>query len=393
MLALQIIFWISVLSLFHTYVVYPLLVKILAAGKGENDVVFRRTDSLPAVTVIIPAHNEAGVIREKLLGIVSSEYPQHLVEVLVGSDASTDDTHNIVRELSEEFTNIRLIEFTRRGKPSILNELVAVARHDLIVLTDANVMLDSAALYELVKHFRNPQIALVESNMKHLSARREGIGLQESKYLKGDAEVKRAEGILWGTLMGPAGGCYALRRQYFVPVPPNFLVDDFYINMKVLAQGGKAIYEAKAVVYEDVSNMFSEEFRRKVRIATGDFQNLSEFLPQLFRLDALSFSFLSHKVLRWLGPLFLLGAYVSALIIYVADLGGTNSMYFVGFLGLNVLFLLPALDWLMKKVGLHVFPIRLLAYFCSVNLALLIGMYRFMRGVKSGTWKPTERNQ
>ncbi len=396
MLALQIIFWTSILALFHTYVVYPLLVRMLATGKTDNDLVYKRTDALPGLTIVIPAHNEESVIREKLIGILASDYPQHLIEVLVGSDASTDNTNNIVRALCEEHSNVRLIEFTRRGKPSILNELVVVARHELIILTDANVMLDVPTLFELVKHFCNPAIALVESNMIHRSARSDGIGPQESAYLRGDAEVKRAEGILWGTLMGPAGGCYAVRRGYYVPVPSNFLVDDFYINMKVLAQRGKAIYEERAVVYEDVSNIFSEAFNRKVRIATGDFQNLAAFLPQLLRVNALSFSFLSHKVLRWIGPLLLLGAYFSSLILLFADSNsvyGARSIYFVGFLGLNTLFLFPALDWLMKKAGLHVFTFRLLSYFCSVNLALLVGMYRFIVGVKSGIWKPTERNQ
>jgi len=395
-MAFQIIFWTTVLALVHTYIAYPLLLRLLAADKGDNDTVHSRNDALPGVTIIVPVHNEQSVIREKLSGVLHSEYPTHLIEVLVGSDASTDDTNAIVQSIAQDNAGVRLIEFTRRGKPAILNALVPLAKHDIIILTDANVMLDAPTVFELVKHFKNPDIALVESNMQHRDARRDGIGLQESAYLRGDAEVKRAEGVLWGTLMGPSGGCYALRRSHYVPVPTNFLVDDFYINMKVLAQGGTAIYEGKAVVHEDVSNILREEFRRKVRIATGDFQNLATFAPLLLRPGALAFSFLSHKVLRWIGPLLLIAAFVSSLAIVLHQHGtmcGANAVYLIGFLGLCMLFLMPVLDLLMRKANVHVFAIRLLSYFCSVNLALLIGMFRFMRGVKSGTWKPTERNQ
>lgn len=407
MVFLYAIFWTSVLALVHTYIVYPVLVRVMASRKRDNVNVYAIDDAdLPGVTVIIPAHNEASVIREKLRSVLASSYPMHLVEIFVGSDASTDETNQYVQEIADSHPNVHLVDFSRRGKPAMVNELVGKAAHDLLLLTDANVMLEQNTLFDLIKHFKNESVSLVESNMKHSAARQDGIGFQESAYLNVDAKVKHAEGVLWGTLMGPSGGCFALRRSYYVPVPPNYLVDDFYICMKVLEQKGRAIYEDNAKVYEDVSNVLREEFRRKVRIATGDFQNLRAFSPLLLRFNALAFSFFSHKVLRWIGPLLLISAFISVLAIVLSRIndvpaalsyGDTTAagtlLYIVSLAGMILLFLMPFIDWVAKRFAMHIFVIRMLSYFCATNVALLAGMYRFLRGVNTGTWMPTQRNQ
>ena len=215
MIVLHIIFWTAALALFHTYVLYPVLVRLLAAKKCDNDIVYSRGEADFGVTVIVPAHNEESVIREKLLSVVSSDYLADKIEILVGSDASTDSTNRIVREIVAEYKNVRLVEFARSGKPSILNALVELSSNDIIIFTDANVMFTKSTVFELIKHYKNSTIDLVDSNMQYNDARPEGIGMQESSYLNSDAQVKRAEGLLWGTMMGPFGGCYSIRRSKY----------------------------------------------------------------------------------------------------------------------------------------------------------------------------------
>ncbi|MDZ4744501.1 MAG: glycosyltransferase [bacterium] len=396
MIVLHIIFWTAALALFHTYVLYPVLVRLLAAKKCDNDIVYSRGEADFGVTVIVPAHNEESVIREKLLSVVSSDYLADKIEILVGSDASTDSTNRIVREIVAEYKNVRLVEFARSGKPSILNALVELSSNDIIIFTDANVMFTKSTVFELIKHYKNSTIDLVDSNMQYNDARPEGIGMQESSYLNSDAQVKRAEGLLWGTMMGPFGGCYSIRRSKYTPVPTHFLNDDLFIGVSVLANGGTAIREEAAIVYEDVANIFQEEYRRKVRISTGDFQILYAFLPLLFKPNALAFTFLSHKVLRWIGPMLLIAAFFTSLaILLVAPslVDVATIVYLVGFFGLTLLFMFPVIDWLLRKAGVQVYGVRLLSYFCSVNVALLVGFVRFLRGVKHGSWRPTLRNQ
>jgi cellulose synthase/poly-beta-1,6-N-acetylglucosamine synthase-like glycosyltransferase len=190
-------------------------------------------------------------------------------------------------------------------------------------------------------------------------------------------------------MMGPFGGCFALRKELFKPVPSNFLVDDFYICMKVIEQKYKAINNLNAIVYEDVSNNLSDEFKRKIRIATGDFQNMKEFASFLWPpYKGLAISFLSHKILRWITPLFIITAFVSNLFLF-------SELQFYAYTLLFFCFLcfLPFIDYLLKKIQIHIIFLRFITHFLSMNIALMIGMFKFLKGVKSNVWKPTKRNQ
>ncbi|HPX76730.1 MAG TPA: hypothetical protein PLW77_09115, partial [Bacteroidales bacterium] len=133
----------------------------------------------------------------------------------------------------------------------------------------------------------------------------------------------------------------------------------------------------------------SDEFRRKVRIATGNFQNLKEFKHFLWPpWTGLAFSFLSHKVLRWITPIFLILAW--GINFYLAFL---SNFYLVLFCLYNFVLLLPLVDYLLKKINIHNVFLRFITHFLSMNVALLTGMFRAMKGVKSNVWKPTKRNQ
>jgi len=396
---LQIIFWICFVALAHTYVIYPLLLKLLALLKSPMPPFKGGENSQQSVSILIAAYNEEKVIKEKLESIFNSDYPKEQIEVLVGSDCSTDKTNEIVRS----FPGTQLIEFKERsGKIKIINHLKSIANHEILILTDANVMFDKDTIHELVKHFNNPEIALVDSNMMNINQQGKGISKAESTYIRGEVGIKNNEGKVFGMMMGPFGGCYAVRKSFYENVPENFLVDDFYVNMKVLEKGGKAISEINAKVYEEVPTDWKIEFKRKIRIATGSFQNLWEFYPLLFRFNALSFCFLSHKVLRWKGPFLMIGIYITNYLIIMAYASAILSFqnistqmasdFFIPFFYLqNSILLLFMLDILLKAIGINFFLTRLVTHFLSTNLALFIGFFKFLFGVKSSVWQPTKR--
>ncbi len=407
---LIIVFWVSTAAILHSYLFYPLMTRLLASGRRYKHFTYNKEDDLPAVSVLVPAYNEETVIGEKLQSVFSNAYPQHKVEVLVGSDASTDRTDGIVKQLQLSNKNLSLMSLGgRTGKSGVVNVLAAKARGEILVITDANVMPDANCLFEMVKHFRAGEIGLVDTHMQHRGMRREGISTAEKTYIESEVHVKQAESLLWGSMMGPFGGCFAVRKNLFSPIPPNFLVDDFYLNMNVLEQKSKAINELNAVVYEDISHDLKEEFRRKVRIATGNFQNLFHFFPLLFRFNGMSFAFFSHKVLRWLGPLFMIAAFISCYFIALtytvgiffisvfSEPSGSEALvayfYCYFFLLMCALLLLPLLDLLLKLLKINIAFLRLFTHFFSMNLALLIGLFRFIGGVHSGIWDPTRRNQ
>ncbi len=387
-LVYQYILWVSLGAVLFSYAIYPLLLRLLAVGKSNNTVIFD-SSSLPFISILIAAHNEEKVIEEKLRSIFEGSYPIKKIEVLIGSDNSTDKTEEIINDLSRKYQNLKLIAFKNRtGKVRIINNLAETATHPIIIITDANVIFDKDTLFHLIKHFKNDAIALVDTNMLHKGLKKEGISYEESFYIRGEVASKYNEGLLWGTMMGPFGGCYAFRKEYFTPVPENFLVDDFYINMKVLEKGGKAINEVKAIVYEDISNNIMEEFRRKIRIATGSFQNLFAFKHLLFRFNAISFCFFSHKVLRWLCPIFFLLIYICSLLLINYNTFYHSLFYIETFFGALV-----PMDYLLQKTGIHIRLLRLLRHFFFMNTAIFIGMFKAIGGVKTSIWEPTQRNQ
>jgi cellulose synthase/poly-beta-1,6-N-acetylglucosamine synthase-like glycosyltransferase len=274
------------------------------------------------------------------------------------------------------------------GKPEITNLLTEEAKGEIFIITDANVFLQESTLFEIVRHFKNPDIGLVDTKMFHRGEAVHGISYQENTYMNWEYNIKEMESKAWGTMMGPFGGCFAIRRKLFAPIPENYLVDDFYLNMLVLSRKYKAILSSQAVVTEDVSIDLREELRRKIRIAAGNFQNLSRFLYLLWPpYSPESFCFLSHKVLRWLGPFFIIMAFITN--IFLAD----KPLYGYLLIIQIIIFLIPLADFLMKKLRFNIVALRFITHFLSMNLALLIGFTRYISGINSNIWQPTRRNQ
>ncbi len=386
---------VCMLCLMHTYLFFPLLLRALSLNKKNNLNVYSHNE-LPHVTIVMAAYNEEKVIAQKLQSILDGNYPKEKLQLIVGSDNSTDKTDDIVKSYASTFSFIQLMRFnSRTGKIGIVNKIIEQVTDEFVIITDANVLFDTHTIYELVKHFKNREVGLVDSNMINVGLRKAGISHQEKTYIQTEVGTKEAESKIWGCMMGPFGGCYALRRKLFTPVPSNFLVDDFYINMKVLEQNYKCINETNALVFEDVSNNLNEEYRRKVRIATGNFQNLFAFKHLLLKGKGVGFCFLSHKVLRWLGPVFLIVLFccLGVLTFLNTQNNLTTGLYTILFAGMVASLLLIIADRLLNALGIHFLLLRFNTHFFYMNAAMLAGMLRYFGGVQSSIWEPTQRNQ
>lgn len=320
---LVVVFWFSVGLMFHSYILFPLLLELFSFGKKDNEIVYSIGDpQLPEVYVIFSVYNEEKVIRQKLESIFNTSYPLEKLSILIGSDNSTDKTNSIVAEFIAKYPALTFISFQERsGKSSVLNKLISSLngkidkQNDVFIFTDANVIFTPETIFELVKHFRNENISQVGANILNHENTRNGISLQEKFYISRENAIKYLEGVNWGSMMGAFGACYALRADCWAEIPKNYLMEDFYLSMNVLARNRKAILELKAICYEDVSEEMTEEFKRKSRIQAGNFQNLQVYRQLLFRVDAVSFCFLSHKVIRWFGPLLICFTYVSNIFL------------------------------------------------------------------------------
>jgi cellulose synthase/poly-beta-1,6-N-acetylglucosamine synthase-like glycosyltransferase len=336
------------------------------------------------VGVIVAAYNEENVIKKKIQSILDSDYPAEKISIYIGSDASTDETNELVASFQKTHPNVNLKIFQgRSGKAFIINDLAMDCSDDIFILTDANVFFSKTTISNLVRHFSNPKTKQVCANIIKTSDKNIQIQGLEKKYLWLENTIKLKESNTWGFVIGAEGGCYAIRRENYSPVPKNFFMDDFYITMSVIKNKGEVLFDDQAIVYEDLPSESSEEFKRKIRISIGNYQNLFEFKSLLWPVwSPISFAFISHKILRWLTPFFLILIFiVSLLLVFYQD-------YFIYFSAAQAtLFLTPLFIPVLKKVK----PILFIAHFYNMNLALLIGYFSYLKGVKSSVWQPTPR--
>lgn len=360
---------------------------------------FFEEDELPRVSVLMSLYNEESVIAEKLESLTGVDYPEDKICFFIGSDCSGDQTNDIVQNFAKGHSNIRFFPFKeRRGKASVVNDLVDSAyniwkkdKDHIIIITDASVMLRKEVIINLVRHFKNPEIDLVDAHMVHFGMSKESISETENQYISSEVQLKYREGLLWKAMIGPFGGCYAVRSTHFSKIPANRLVDDFYIAMKVFEKGGGAINDLEAVCEEAVSHDLWVEYKRKARIAAGSFQNMLSFVKLWWPpFKPLQFAFFSHKILRWLGPFFLLFQLISS--GYLGYSG--NQLYeLLFYCQLAVLVGIPVVDFIFKKLNINVLYFRHIAYFVFMNIALFQGFFKYAKGIKSGTWSPTKRQQ
>jgi cellulose synthase/poly-beta-1,6-N-acetylglucosamine synthase-like glycosyltransferase len=273
----------------------------------------------------------------------------------------------------------------------VVNHLAQLAKQQLsensiFVLTDANVILEKDCVFEMVKHFKNNNIGLVGANI--LNTKNDNmVGELESMYISRENKMKLAEGLFHGALMGAFGACYAIRSACYKIVPDNFLMEDFFITMQVHNQQLECIFETKAIAYEDVPGNMWEEFKRKSRIATGNFQNLFFFKHWLLKpFTAVGFTFISHKVLRWATPFLAITG-----LILVGVLAIYSDFYEYIFLYKFIFWALFLIDALLVAINIHIKPLRLLTYFYFMNVAIIVGFFKYLKGIRSAAWQSTKR--
>jgi len=383
---LLILFLASVFLILQTYLFYPLWMLLFTSKAEIENEIYTANDELPTIGILIAAYNEEKIIGEKINSVFKTDYPLVKINVYVGSDASTDRTDQIISELSKKYPNLRLIKFGgRSGKANIINALAEQANEEIFILTDANVIFKEDTIFNLVKHFKDKKYAQVCANIIKVSGSDHGIAKQEKSYIVFENKIKHAEYKRWNVVMGAEGGCYAIRKEFYAPVPKNFFMDDFYITMNVIERNKKIVFDKEAICYEDVPTQAHEEFKRKVRISIGNFQNLFRYKKLLFPFwKGSAFAFLSHKVLRWFTPFFLIICLLSS-----AALAWHCPLFLILLLIQTGLMLFPLIDLMLPFKN----PLlKFISHFYLMNLALLKGFFMFAKGVETSIWQPTKRN-
>lgn len=282
------VFWGSVGVLAYAYAGFPLVVAARALVRNRP---VTSGGWLPTVTVVIPAHNEVGIIEEKLENTLSVGYPPERLEVIVASDGSDDGTNDVVRAWP---AGVRLLQLPRVGKNAAINAAAAAARGDILVFTDADAKMTEQALHYLVAPFADREVGGVAGERRHRDVSHPRGLLATSKralrkLLSRSGSVTSAEGQI-----------YAVRRDLFQQAPRN-VPDDFWISTRVVALHSRLVYEPRAATYPFTGvSRVSDPFERKVRMIGPSFRAfwLARDLLNPGAYGFYALQLFSHKLLR-----------------------------------------------------------------------------------------------
>lgn len=373
------VFWVSAGLLLYVYFGYPILLTLLARVPKETSRAFDLP--APSVTLLVSAFNERQVIAAKLENALALEYPSDRLEIMVISDGSDDGTDEIVSQFSSR--GVRLVRQERQGKTAGLNLGISQARGEILVFSDANAMYQPDAVRRLVRHFSSPKVGYVVGNARYYEKGTESSSAQsEGLYWKLETFLKKKESI-FASVVGGDGAIYAIRRELYSPLLPTD-INDFLNPLQIVSRGYKGVFEPAAVCHEEAAESFGQEYRRKVRIISRSLNALRR-VPQV--LNPLHdtrhwFLLVSHKVLRWFAPFFMLLCFGASLALWKFPLYWFAAILQVAF------YLLALLGWKWRPANKFGKVLSLAFYFCLVNLASLVGCVKCFRGDLSGKWAP-----
>jgi cellulose synthase/poly-beta-1,6-N-acetylglucosamine synthase-like glycosyltransferase len=385
--ALAAVLWTSLALVAYAYVGYPLLLHLLASCWGRRvSPPPLRDEQLPTVSLLIAALNEEKWIADRVLNALHQDYPAERLRVVIASDGSTDRTCQIVKGLAGRYPGrVHLREFDqRRGKAAVLNHVLPELKSEIVVLSDANTFFDQGAVRNLARWFRDRSVVAVCGKL-HLVDAATGCNV-DSLYWRYENFLKEREARL-GALLGANGAVYAIRRGDYARIPSDTIIDDFVIPLQMkLQRRGRIVYDSAAVATEETPPKVADEFRRRARIGAGGFQSLVRLWPlALPSAGWTSFTFVSHKLLRWIAPLFLLLALAANLLLLQLPEYRLLFILQAGFYGLAALGAwLPGNNTVIRGV-------RLATLFTSMNAALAVGFWRWLAGMQRGTWQRTAR--
>lgn len=386
-LGIEMLFWVSISLIVYTYFLYPAILFVIYCvaqlksdwryliGGGDRRVASLPEDAVPRVSLVIPAYNEEKHLPKKIMNLRAMDYPHEKLQIIFVSDESTDSTNNILTSLSDSNIEAHILS-KRSGKARALNYGVEFARNEILVFSDASTLFAPDALRKLTRHFSGFRIGAVCGALEF----HEGIASKtEGVYWKYECMMRLMEARLGATLTA-SGAIYALRRETYVPLDSDSILDDFIIPMNARKAGYRVVYDPEAKAIDFGPETIDGEFTRRVRLATGSFRSLLFFLK--VKTGALvRFAFISHKLLRWVLPLFFC-------LLFICNVALVRYPVYLGIALLQLIFYLWAGMGFFLRKRLRRARFALAAYYLlAMNIAFLIGLVRSTTDQSDAAWE------
>lgn len=342
---------------------------------------------LPEVTLLVAAYNEELCIEDKIVNSLNLDYPKDKLSILFVTDGSTDNTPHIVKK----FHAVKLFhDFQRRGKIHAVNRVMKHVHTPLVVFSDANTLLNTPAIRNLVRHYQDPSVGGVAGEKRiYKNAEDNASGSGEGFYWKYESFLKKKDAEVY-SIVGAAGELFSVRTALYEEPAENIIIEDFLLSMLICAKGYRFMYEPEASAHETASASVSEEWKRKVRICAGGFQAMVKLKSLLnpFRHGILAFQYISHRVLRWtLAPLFLP-------IVFFANMWlatNSNKFYLFTLLAQIVFYSLAIAGYFFRDRKISIKGFFVPYYFVVMNLSVYAGFIRYIKGKQSVVWEKAQR--
>jgi cellulose synthase/poly-beta-1,6-N-acetylglucosamine synthase-like glycosyltransferase len=365
--------------IFYTYFGYLFFIVLLGLIRNKA---INKGDIFPEVAFVIAAYNEEKGIREKIENSLAINYPN--IHIYIVSDASSDNTDNIV----SEYKNTKLIRVEGRvGKTEARNIALRSLTEEIIVFSDATTSYEPNAVTELVNNFNDKSIGMVSGHLKYKDPSGSQVGMGQILYWKYETLIKKSQ-TKAGTLTGAIGCITAFRRELYSELPAN-IIEDFTGPLLIIQKGFRVVFEPKAVCYELTTAKTKNEWGMRIRVIRGGMKGLiyAKAVLNPFKFPVASFQLISHKVLRWAVPIFMI------LIFFLNVIALSNPNDFLMILMMLQLIFYGAAwtGYLMESLGK---PMRILGvplYFTIVNFASLIAIYKTFTSELDAVWE-TDRS-
>ncbi len=381
MILLIVLFWVFFALALHPYITYPFVIMILSSLRPRPAQEARQK---PLVTVVIPAYNEENGIERRVRNLLEMDWPVDRLEVIVVSDGSEDRTNEIVRALATSDPRVRLLDIPRGGRCAAINAGAAAASGEIVLLTDASTQFAPDVISKLVAHFGDPRVWVAVGTVNMLPFERTPLNFTEGLYWRFESRLREMEARAGLAFVG-SGACIAVRRDRF-PQLEDDASDDLNLVLKVIAQGGRAVQVANIGVYDymdgDVSKQLQSRTRRVVRSLTTISRNVAIMNP--LNHPDYAFCVISHKVLRWMSPLWLIGMLVTSAGLFAVP------FYRYAFFAQTAFYGLALVGLVTQRLSVSSSPLLAVPLGVVVaNVAFLRGLVTFLTGGRLRTHEPT----
>ena len=372
-----VVFWASLLLIGYVYAGYPCIIWLRARLVPHRA---HREPIEPLVTIVLIAHNEETCIEARIENLLALDYPVERRQILVGSDGSTDETVARARRFAHEGVHVMAFRHWR-GKAAVVNQLVRRARGEVVLFADARQTFDPQVLRRLVARFADERVGAVSGELMLTDSTGTPMGRGASFYWRYEKFIRVHEGRA-GSTVGATGAIYAIRRALFRAIPPDTILDDVLIPMRIVQQGYRVQFEQEARAYQAVSRTAHQEYVRKVRTIAGAFQLFARewWLLSPWR-NALWFETVSHKGLRLLLP-------VLHLALFAANLELSRVPFYGAVFALQTAFYAAAIAGHERR---HVVrrPIYISVPYamCCMLWATVSAFHRFLTDRQHATWE------